>query len=142
MNRWLCSVVVFVIGAASAVGSDQPALTIACGAIMALTIALLWQSGQPPILLLPAGIQLTQVVTPTCYANALGVPIEDVSLHLGDITASTWLALSAMFSLVVGMWYGQRGSNTSAASTLHREAHTWSPRAAFRFCGLTILGST
>jgi flagellar biosynthesis protein FliQ len=139
MNRYIVSATVFVAAAVSAVGSDHTALTVACGAVFALTIALLWRPGEPPVLLLPAGIQLTQVVTPTFYANALGVPIQNVSLHLGDTAQSTWLALLGMLCLVVGMWCGQLGLNASVASSLHQEVRIWSPRAAFKFCGVTII---
>jgi hypothetical protein len=137
----ILSGIVLVAGTLSSVGSDDPGLTIACGSVFALTIGLLWRSGEPPILLLPTGIQLAQVVTPTIYANALGVPIQNLSLHIGDIAASTWLALLAMFSLVLGMWCGQLGTN-AAASALHREARAWSPRAAFSFCSVTVILAT
>src|SRR3954449_9799795 len=99
MNRYIASIVVFVTVAFGGMGGEQFVLTLACGAAMALTITLLWRPGEPPILLLPAGIQLAQVVTPTLYANALGLPIQAVSMGLGDVTAATSLALVAMVSL-------------------------------------------
>lgn len=131
-----------MVSAFSALESSDPALTIACGSVFAVTIGLLWRLGEPPVLLLPTGIQLVQVVTPTFYANLLGVQIQDVSLQVGDIAESTWFALFAMLSLVVGMWSTQLGTNASAATDLHREARTWSPGSAFRFCGITIVVAT
>lgn len=133
-------VLVFVLGAVSAIGSDDPMLTVACWAVLTLTIGLLWRLGEPPILLfLPAGIQVTQVVTPMLYANWLGVPIQNVSIHIGDITAATWLALAAALSLVVGMWCGLLGMKTPAAVALEREARAWPPRTAFVFCMVTLV---
>ena len=112
---------------------------MACGVVLTLTIGLLWRLGEPPILLLPAGIQVIQVVMPRLYANFLGVSMQDVSLVLGDTTAATWFALAAMLSLVVGMWCSKRGMSASAALALHREARAWSPRGAFVFCVVTIV---
>ena len=130
---------VLALAAVSANGSDDPILTMACGVVLTLTIGLLWRLGEPPILLLPAGIQVIQVVMPRLYANFLGVSMQDVSLVLGDTTAATWFALAAMLSLVVGMWCSQRGMSASAALALHREARAWSPRGAFVFCVVTIV---
>src|SRR3954453_2737845 len=90
----LCAVII-MLAAISALASDDPFQTLVCGFAVALTIGLLWRFDEPPVLLLPAGIQVIQVVTPRFYANLLGVPIENVSLHVGDMTAATWLALAA-----------------------------------------------
>ena len=71
---------VLALAAVSAFGSDDPMLTMACGVVLTLTIGLLWRLGEPPILLLPAGIQVIQVVMPRLYANFLGVSMQDISL--------------------------------------------------------------
>src|SRR5262245_60830143 len=94
-------------------GSDDPLLTTACGAVLAITMLLLWREGEPPILLLPAATQLAQVLTPRLYANWLGVSLQEFSMYIGDTTVATWLAISAMISLVIGMWCGQKGLRAS-----------------------------
>ena len=134
----LCAIVV-CLTIVSALISDDPLQTLACGFAAALTIGLLWRLDEPPVLLLPAGIQLIQVVTPRFYSNFLGVPIDNVSLHIGDMTAATWLALAAMVGLVLGLWRGQLTTGSSAGVNLQKEAQAWSPRRAFVFCIGTIL---
>jgi hypothetical protein len=130
-------VIVFMAAAVSAAGSNDPWLTLACGLGLALMIGLLWRLDEPPVLLLPAGMQIVQVVTPLFCANLLGVSVQDVSLHIGDVTNATWLGLVAVMSLVVGLWCGQLGARESAASTGKQEI-VWPPRTAFIFCLATI----
>jgi len=112
---------------------------MACGVVFTLTIGLLWRLGEPPVLLLPAGIQVLQVAMPRIYANFLGVSMQDVSLILGDTTAATWFALAAMLSLVIGMWCSQWGRGMSPVAALQREAQAWSVRGAFVFCIVTMV---
>jgi hypothetical protein len=111
---------------------------MACGIGLALTIGLLWRQNEPPVLLLPVGIQLTQVVTPLFYANLLGTPVRGVSLHIGDLTEATWFGLAAIVSLAVGMWCGQLGRRDSTTPISEQEFLLWSPRGAFMFCFATI----
>ena len=73
--------VVFAATVISAIESDNPALTIACGLVIALTIGLLWRLGEAPATLMAAGLQLSQVVMPVLYANLLGVPIQAATLQ-------------------------------------------------------------
>jgi hypothetical protein len=135
----LCAVLI-MLTAVSAVTSDDPLQTLACGFGVALTVGLLWRFDEPPVLLLPAGLQIIQVVTPRFYANLTGVPIENVSLRIGDVTAATWLALAAIVGLVLGLWCGQLTRAFPAAGwALQREARSWSPRRAFVFCIVTIV---
>jgi hypothetical protein len=129
---------VLVAAAISAFGSHDPTLTLACGVVIALTVRLLWRLGEPPILLVAVGLQLSQVVTPLLRANFLGVPLQSL-FDLGDLTSATWFALAAMLSLVVGIWCGQRGTRAHPAQLLRAEARVWSPYAAFVFCIATIL---
>src|SRR5262245_47933537 len=112
--RLIVYIIILVVTGITAVGSDDPILTLACGSVLSLSVALLWRLGEAPILLMVAGMQLSQVVTPRIYANLQGVSLEDVSLHIGDMTYATWFALAAMLSLVIGMWCGQRNRRTGA----------------------------
>src|SRR5262249_33933491 len=95
--------------------------------------------GEPPVLLLPAGLQLSQIVTPLFYANFLGVPLQDVSLHVGDLESATWFAIGSMMSAVLGLWCGQRGARPYFASAIQSEARLWTPRSAFLLCLVLIL---
>lgn len=132
-------VIVLISASLSAMGSEDPLLTIACGVALALTIGLLWRPDEPAILLIPVGTQLIQVVTPLFYANLLGVSVQHASLHIGDVTEATWLGLAAIVSLAVGMWCGQLRARDSAALVPKHEALAWAPPAAFAFCIATIV---
>ncbi len=132
-------VAVLILFAISAVGSDDPGLTLGCGAVAALIAGLLWRLGEPPALFLAMSVQLSQVVTPVLHANVEGVSLQDVSLHIGDLGAATWFALAAILSLALGLWCGQLGSRPHIGSPLQAEARAWSPKAAFEFCIATLL---
>jgi hypothetical protein len=136
----LPAVVAFALVALSAIPSDDPVLTLACAFVIAMTILLLWRFGEPPSLLFAASLQIVQVVTPLFYANALGVPLQDVSEHAGkNLTSAAWLALAAMTSLVLGMWLGQLRGRHMRAQELAFEVAEWTPEEAFRFCIVTLL---
>jgi hypothetical protein len=123
----------------SAMGGHDSGLTLSCGVVIVVTVGLLWRLGQPPALLMAAAVQLSQVVTPLFYANALGVPIQAVSIHVGDLTSATWFALVALGGLVVGLWCSQLGVSTESAGRMQSEAQSWSPQSAFLICVATIL---
>ena len=113
--------IILVAAAVSALGSDSPTLTLACGIVVALTVGLLWRLGEPPALLMAVWLQLSQIVTPLLYAKFLGVPLQRVSLNIGDLSSAIWFALAAMVSLLVGIWCGQWGARAHAAPLLQRK---------------------
>ena len=127
---------------AIAIFCDDPALILACGSVLALAVGLLWGNGEPPVLLMAAGLQLSQVVIRPLYASLTGIPVDAVSLlRIGEVTSAIWFALAAMLSLVVGMWCGQLGAKPYA-SVLQQEGRLWSVRSAFIFFLATVLLST
>jgi hypothetical protein len=127
---------------AIAVLSDDPALILACGSVLALAVGLLWVNGEPPVLLMAVGLQLSQVVIRPLYASLTEIPIDAVSLlRVGGVTSAIWFALAGMLSLVVGMWCGQLGAKPYAA-VLQQEGRRWSVRNAFIFFLATLLLST
>ncbi len=132
---------VLVAAAISAFGSDSPTLTLACGAVIAVAVGLLWRLGEPPILLMAVGLQLSQVVTPLLHANLLGLPLQSL-FELGDLSSATGFALAAMLSLVVGILCGQWKTRARPALLLRAEARGWSPQGAFMFCiAMLLLGA-
>lgn len=124
---------VFLVIAMTALGSDDPVLTLSIGAVGALLVGSLWHVGAAPIMLLPVITQFAQIATPQVYANLSGVPIEEVSLYIGNLTSATWFALAGLVSFVVGLRVSQLGLQ-EPISALHYEAATLSPRKTFFFC--------
>ena len=133
------AVCIFILVAAAfiAMGSDEPALTLAVGSVISLAVGLLWGVGTAALLMVVL-LQLSQVVMPLIYANLVGVPLQNVSKNLGEMTSTTWFALAAILSLVIGMWCGQLGPRSRVDLELQLEAKTWSPQSAFVFCLVTV----
>ncbi len=131
--------IILGVAAMSVVGSDDPALILACGSVIALTVGLLWRSGEAPILLMAAVLQLSQVVILPLYANVLGVPLQTMSnWGRGSLSSAAWFALAGIVSLVVGMWCGQLGMRPQA-DRVKLESRAWSPRTAFVFCVVILV---
>jgi hypothetical protein len=130
-----------VVVSITALGSEAPALTVASGVVLALTVGLLWRWGEPPALLLAVGLQLSQVMMPLLYANLLGVPIQG-GLRGVDVNSAIWFGLSAMLVLAVGMRCADLGGAARSPALLRRDAKVWSPKTAFLFCiGTMVLGA-
>jgi hypothetical protein len=137
-SKWPACIAILGMTSIVAIPSDDPALVLACGSTVALVVGLLWRAGEPPVLLMAAGLQLAQVVVTPLYASMTGEPLSAFSMGFGDITAATWFALAAILSLAVGMWLAQSGARSSAA-LMRLQGLTWSPRAAFIFFLITLL---
>jgi len=132
----LCLGILAATAGIAALSTDS-LLILACGSVIAIAVTLLWRVGEPPVLFMAAGIQLSQVIVPPLHASSMGVPLEDAWLHVGNMTQTTWFALAALLSLVVGMWCGHLGARP-IASVMRLEATSWSPRTAFVLCVATL----
>jgi hypothetical protein len=117
---------------------ESPLLTIAGGLVTILAVMLLWRSGEPPTLLLMAGIHLLQVTTALVYANVLGVHINTLSDYGVDLENATLVALGGVLCLVLGMSLGDAGPSIWSPAVAQAEARNWSPRSAFRFFLVTL----
>jgi hypothetical protein len=111
---------------------------VACGLVIALAVGLLWRVGEPPVLLMAAGLQLTQVVAFPLYASVVGVPLDTLGTYVPDLTSAAWIALAGISSLVMGMWCGQLGT-LLRAGWIQIETKTWSVQNALAFCLVTLM---
>ncbi|AMN43747.1 hypothetical protein [Rhodoplanes sp. Z2-YC6860] len=132
---------IFFVIAASAIGSDDPVLTLCLATAGALFAGSLWRAGAAPIVILPVFTQFAQIATPQIYANLSGVPIEEVSLYIGNLTTATWFALGGLTSFVIGLLISRLGFQ-EPNSALHYEAKTLSVRKTFFFCCFVTALST
>src|SRR5262249_15927182 len=119
--------------------SESPFLSIAVILVAFLAIKLLWRSGEPPTLLLLAVIHLLQVSATLVHPNLLGVNIHPMGEWASlDREYATWVALGAVFCLILGMCLGQAGPVIWPPSLARAEARAWSPKAAFVFFLTTL----
>lgn len=119
--------------------SESPFLTVAAGLVIILAVKLLWRSGEPPTLLLLAGLHLMQVTTALFYANALGVHMNSLSEYGVNLEGATWVALGGVLCLILGMSLGNAGPAIWSPTVAQAEARKWSPRSAFRFFLVTLV---
>jgi hypothetical protein len=117
---------------------ESPILTIAVGLVTIIATVLLWRPGEPPTLLLLAFIQLSQVSTSLVYADVTGVNINTLSYAFGDLEYTTFIALGAVFCLILGMSIGNTGHSLWSPADARAEARSWSPGSAFRFWLVTL----
>ena len=119
--------------------SESPFLSIAVILVTLLAIKLLWRPGEPPTLLLLVALHLLQVSTALVHANILGVNVNEMGEWRGiDREYATWVALGAVFCLILGMRLGQAGSAIWPPSLARAEARAWSPKVAFVFFLITL----
>jgi hypothetical protein len=71
--------------------------------VLVLGGLLLWRPGEAPILIYIFGFQWLQASTSIFYANWLGLPLDQVSEHRGNITLATILSLTGLLALSLGM---------------------------------------
>jgi hypothetical protein len=130
-------VVIVALAALVSAGSTEPLLGLACGCVIALAVGLLWRLGEPPVLLMAAGLQLSQVVILPLYANVVGVPLDTLGAYTRDLTSAAWIALAGIVSLIMGMWCGQSRMR-SQADWIWIEPKAWPLRNAVASCFVII----
>jgi hypothetical protein len=111
----------------------SPVLTVVAGLVTLLAVGLLWRPGEPPTLLLLAGLHLVQVTTALIYANLTGVHVNSLSEYGVDLEYATLIALGGVLCLIFGMSLGNAGPAFWPPAVAQAEARNWSPRSAFRF---------
>lgn len=81
-------------------------LGVSAVVVLLTSFALLWRSGESPVLLYLSAYQWLQVSTGIFYANWLGLSIDEYSQFGGDMTAAAALSLAGLLLLTAGMRLG------------------------------------
>jgi hypothetical protein len=119
-----------VAGTLSFVGailSPAPLPVAACGLCLALVIGLLWTRDEPPILLLPALFQWSEVSAPPLSTLWKRVPLNELSDNYADLNSAALYALAAVAVLAIGLRVGSgRSKRPVFAKRLRAEAMVWS----------------
>ncbi len=88
--------------------SPNPDMVLLCTATLCLIVFLLWRENEPPILLLPALFQWSEVSI-WAYATAWrGTPLSQQSIYGADLEASTLYGLLGVCALATGLFWGAR----------------------------------
>jgi hypothetical protein len=124
--------------------SPAPLAILASGLCLGLIIRLLWNADEPPILLLPALFQWSEVSTPGVSTLWKRVPLNDLSNYNLDLTPVAIYGLVAVAMLTIGLRLGSgRPKRRSFAKQLQLEAMAWQYRdlapIAFGAIGLGYL---
>lgn len=101
--------------------TENPALTVSACVLAACFFSLLWQPGEPPILLFAIGFQWLQVTAKTFHADVLGVDINELDTYSGDAEFATWMSMGALAVLAIGMRWGAAGRSAFSPSLFRQE---------------------
>ncbi|PTM41741.1 hypothetical protein [Bosea sp. 124] len=113
-----------LLSVVAAMLSPSGEIILACGLALCVIILLLWRKSEPPILLLPALFQWSEVSI-WAYATAWrGTPLSMQSNYGANLDASTIYGLLGVVSLSVGMRLamGKARSGASFTERLRQEA--------------------
>jgi hypothetical protein len=117
---------VICLSTLGAMASTAPWLVLASGATLSLIILLLWQGDDPPILLLPALFQWTEVAIVPISTIWLKIPLSELSPFGADINRSSIYGLLGISALAIGMAVGKgRSQRPSFMARLREEAERW-----------------
>jgi len=120
------AVLISVLGMAS---SGSPTTVLAAGVTFAAALLLLWRGNDPPILLLPAIVQWSEVAIKPILTALYGEPIDRV-LHLdagfqADLESAALFGFAGVGCLCLGMSLGARAPRFDADNALRIEAQKW-----------------
>jgi hypothetical protein len=117
-----------VLSAIGMLTSTVPLLVLASGATLCLVVLLLWRGDDPPILLLPALFQWTEVAIVPLSTMWLKVPLAELSTYGADLEKSSLYGLLGISSLSIGMFLGSgKSAAPTFSSRLREEAMRWTP---------------
>lgn len=120
--------------------STVPMLVLASGATLCLVVLLLWRGDDPPILLLPALFQWSEVAIAPLSTMWLKVPLAELSTYGADIEKSSLYGLLGISALSIGMWLGAgKAKGPTFSSRLREEVERWTPQQVIS-TSLTLIG--
>jgi hypothetical protein len=128
-----CAMAIF-----GALVSPSPFSVAACGACLAFIIALLWRD--PPILLLPAVFQWSEVAIIPISTIWRQVPVSQLSQYRVNLEASTLYGLGGVAALSIGLRLGSGSSTEPLSARLNADAAAWRfhEAAGFGLCAIAI----
>jgi hypothetical protein len=117
---------VALVTGVAALASTAPLIVAASGACLVLVILLLWRGDDPPILLLPALFQWSEVAIVPLSTVWKQVPLAELSPYGADLELSALYGLAGVTALAVGLRIGpRRPRRTSFGMRLRAETMEW-----------------
>lgn len=116
----------FLISALGSVASPTPMPVVLSGLCLAFLVHLLWDARDPPILLLPALFQWSEVAILPLSTIWEQVPLQSLSIYGADIESSATFGLAGVASLGLGLRIGSGSSKRqSFKQRIEIEASLW-----------------
>jgi hypothetical protein len=107
--------------------SPNSDLVLMCGFALCVIIALLWRENEPPILLLPALFQWSEVSIQTYSTAWRGVPINETGQYGANQEVAVVYGLLGVTALACGLRFGAGQSRLrNFSERLRQEAFAWS----------------
>lgn len=104
-----------------------------CALALVIIIALLWRAEEPPILMLPALFQWSEVAAYPLTTLWKQVPLGDLSVYAADLDSSAMYGLAGVVALAAGLRLGSLArSGTAFADRLRLEGRYWTYRQVVR----------
>lgn len=127
----LLTVLLTGMGAAA---STVPIIVVASGGCLAFMLALLWNGRDPPILLLPALFQWSEVALLPISTIWQQAPLNQLSQYGADLEMGALYGLAGVLALSIGLYFGAgRGGGIPLSIRLRTEAANWCYRQIARF---------
>jgi hypothetical protein len=79
----------------------NPLLSVSAVLVLLVIVRILWRSGEPPILIMAAGFQWTQIAAKVILADYLGVKVATLSLS-PRVEEAIWLSFAGLVVLSIG----------------------------------------
>lgn len=119
--------IVLGVGILAALMSPDPGAVFASFASLSVIVLALWTRDEPPLLLLPALVQWSQVALVPISTVWLGRSMLDVSRHGGATGEAALYGLLGVTALGLGLRYGSRlrGRNRHFLANLYVETVNW-----------------
>ena len=135
---------IFVIGCLTFLGtivSTVPFLILGSGACLIAIVLLLWTNDEPPILMLPALFQWSEVALVPISTIWLKVPLQELSTYGADLNASAIYGLLGVLALAIGMKIGAGRKpirSVSFSERIKSEAMRWPQAKVFQVSTILI----
>lgn len=135
---------VFVATPLLAAVSPSPLAVGLSGLTLLAIVLLLWRTDEPPILLLPALFQWSEVAAYPLATIWKQVPLNDLSSLAANLDASAAYGFAGVTALALGLRLGSlRGTGTSFNDRLLAEARAWQLKQVLTIgLGAVVIGYT
>ncbi len=131
--------VILAFSAIAAMLNAEGWLIATSGAVLIAIILMLWRGDDPPILLLPALFQWSEVAIVPLSTIWTGIPYQDLSTYGADLRLSGLYGLLGVLALSVGFWVTSgKTRGPSMIARMREETQRWTFSQVLYLAGAMI----